>query len=45
MHSAALITFGFWIGANMGFLMGGFVCLWGACVAGSGLLVRLRAAP
>jgi hypothetical protein len=29
MHAAALLTFGFWIGANMGFLMGGFVCLWG----------------
>jgi hypothetical protein len=29
MHAVSLITFGFWIGVNMGFLLGGFVCLWG----------------
>jgi hypothetical protein len=29
MHAAVLITFGIWVGANMGFLLGGFVCLWG----------------
>jgi hypothetical protein len=29
MTTAAAITFGFWIGVNLGFLLGGFVCLWG----------------
>jgi hypothetical protein len=32
MTTAAAIAFGFWIGINLGFLLGGFVCLWGRVV-------------
>ena len=28
------LTFGFWIGGNLGFLLGGFVCLWGEMLDG-----------
>jgi hypothetical protein len=32
MTTVTALTIGFWIGANLGFLLGGFVCLWGRVV-------------